>query len=191
MPNRLTKGKGLFGAINVPASGLFINGTAVTATADELNAVDGIAATVTELNRVADVSTRVINGTASGTLSITEATHDGKTVLLNRAGGFDVALPAATGSGARLRFVVATTGTANYVIRAGAGDAFWGNTFQVTDNAGTVIAFKAGGGTVMTLNGSTTGGIKGDIIALEDVLTNIWFVDARVAGTGAEATPYS
>lgn len=148
-------------------------------------------ATATEINRVADASTRVINGTAAGTLTMSEATHDGKTVLLNRAGGFTVALPAATGSGARFRFVVATTGTANYTIRAGAGDAFWGNTFQVTDNAGTVTGFKASGGTVITMSGSTTGGIKGDVVNLEDVLANIWSVDMRVAGTGVEVTPFS
>src|SRR3972149_4365503 len=178
MPNRLTKGKALAGAVNVPAGALYIGDTAVTATADELN-------------RAADVSGRVINGTAAGTLTITEATHDGKTVLLNRAGGFDVALPAATGSGATLRFVVATTTTSGgYIIRAAGNDAFWGHTLQVTDNAGTVTGFKAGGGTVITLNGSTTAGIKGDVIDLQDILTDIWFVDMRVAGTGSEATPF-
>jgi hypothetical protein len=181
MSNKLTKGKALVGAIDVPSNYLFINGTAVTATA-------------TELNRVADVSGRVINGTAAGTLTLTEATHDSTTVLLNRAAGFTVALPAATGSGMRIKFVVAATGTANYVIRAGASDAFWGNAFFVTDNAGagtSVWGFKATGGTVITLSGSTTAGIKGDVINLEDVLTNIWQVDMRAAGTGAEATPFS
>lgn len=191
MAFKLSRGKPLFDALDVRADKLFINGTAVTSSAAELNALDGITATVTELNRATDVSGRVINGTASGTLSITEAAHDGKTVLLNRAGGFVVSLPAATGSGMRLKFVVATTGTAPYTINAGASDAFWGVVHQVTDNAGTVIGFKAGGGTVITLNGSTTGGIKGDVIELEDELTNIWFVNMRTAGTGAEATPFS
>ena len=178
MPNRLTKGKALLGAVNVPASGLYIANTAVTATADELN-------------RVADVSGRVINGTASGTLTITEATHDGKLVLLNRAAGFDVALPAATGSGAKLHFIVATTGTANYVIRAAGNDTMYGNALFVTDNGGTVIGFKANGGTVITLNGSTTAGIKGDSVELFDVATDTWWVSVLAAGTGAEATPFS
>lgn len=178
MPNRLTKGKALLGAVNVPASGLYIANTAVTATADELN-------------RVADASGRIINGTASGTLSITEAAHDGKLVLLNRAAGFDVALPAATGSGAKLHFIVATTGTANYVIRAAGNDAFFGNAWFVTDNAGTVIGFKAGGGSVITLNGSTTAGIKGDSVELFDIAADTWWVNVRAAGTGAEATPFS
>lgn len=45
MPNRITKGKGLFGALNVPAGGLSIAGTAMAATAAELNKVDGLAST--------------------------------------------------------------------------------------------------------------------------------------------------
>lgn len=194
MTNRITKGRGKFGALDVPTSRFYYNGTAVTATAAELNTMTGVLATVTEINRATDVSGRVVNGTASGTLSITEATHDGKTVLLNRAGGFVVSLPAATGSGARFKFVVATTGTASYTIAAASGDAFWGVVHQVTDNAGagtSVWGFKAGGGTLITLNGSTTGGIKGDVVELEDELTNIWFVNARTAATGAEATPFS
>jgi hypothetical protein len=181
MPNRISKGKVLAGAVNVPAGGLYIADTVVNATA-------------AELNRVADASSRVVNGTAAGTLTITEATHDGKVVLLNRAAGFDVALPAATGSGTNLKFVVATTGTAPYVIRAAGNDAFWGVVHQVSDNAGagtSVWGFKSGGGTVITLNGSTTGGIKGDVIELCDILTDIWFVNMRTAGTGAEATPFS
>lgn len=42
MPNRLTKGKGLVGALNVAANGLSIAGTTVAASAAELNKVDGI-----------------------------------------------------------------------------------------------------------------------------------------------------
>lgn len=42
MPNRLTKGKALVGAVDVAANGLSIAGTAVTASAAELNKVDNI-----------------------------------------------------------------------------------------------------------------------------------------------------
>ncbi len=183
MTNRITKGKAKVAALDVLSSGLFLNGTAVTASAAELNGA-------------AKLSGRVIDGTvaALGTLTITAAAHDNRTVLLDQVGGFVTLLPAATGTGMRLKFVVATTGTASYTIKAAAGDAFWGNSFTVTDNAGagtSVVAFKSGGGTVITLNGSTTGGIKGDVIYLEDELLHIWGVDMRIAGTGAEATPFS
>lgn len=181
MTNRITKGRGKFGALDVVDQRLFLSGTAITATA-------------AEINRTTDVSGRVVNGTAAGTLTLTEATHDGKTVLLNLAAGFVSQLPSATGSGMRLKFVVATTGTASYTIKAAASDAFWGVSHQVTDNAGigtSVYGFKSGGGTVITLNGSTTGGIKGDVVEIEDVLTNIWFVNMRTAATGTEATPFS
>ncbi len=196
MTNRITKGRGKFGAIDVPTGRIYYNGTAITATAAELNTSSGLLATTTQLNNAAYSAARVVDGTvaAAGTLTITAALHDNKTVLLDQVGGFVTQLPAATGTGIRLKFVVATTGTASYTIKAAASDAYWGNSFTVTDNAGagtSVVAFKSGGGTVITLNGSTTGGIKGDVINLEDVKTNIWFVDMRIAGTGAEATPFS
>lgn len=176
MSNRLTKGKALAGAIDVPSNLLYINGTAVTATAGELN-------------RVADVSGRIINGTAN--LTVSAGTHDSRIVLLNAAAGFDVTLPAATGSGAQYRFIVATTGTADYTINAAGDDTMFGNAFYVTDNAGTVIAFRANGGSVITLNGSATGGIKGDSVEVFDIAADTWFVDVRAAATGNEATPFS
>lgn len=171
MTNTVTRGEAKVGS-------LAIGGAQLTATA-------------AELNRVADVSARVINGTAAGTLTITEATHDGKLVLLNRAAGFNVDLPAATGSGAKLQFIVATTGTADYVISAVGNDTMFGNALYVTDNGGTVVGFKAAGGSVITLDGSTTGGIKGDSIELFDIATDTWWVNVRAAGTGNEATPFS
>lgn len=45
MPNRLTKGKALVGALDVPAGGLYLSGTAMAASAAELNKVDGLAST--------------------------------------------------------------------------------------------------------------------------------------------------
>jgi len=50
--NRLTKGKALLGAVNVPASGLSIAGTAVTATAAEINALAGAGVSKAELQRL-------------------------------------------------------------------------------------------------------------------------------------------
>lgn len=57
MPNRLTTGKGLIGSVY--ADNLYLNDVAVTATASELNVLDGVTATASELNTSSDLS---ING---------------------------------------------------------------------------------------------------------------------------------
>jgi hypothetical protein len=151
-----------------------------------------LTATATELNRVADASTRVINGTAAGTLTITEATHDGKIVLLNRAGGFTTVLPAATGSGAKLTFIVATTTTTGYIIQVTGNDNMIGNAVVLTDNAGTVTSFlTAGTMDTITLNGSTTAGRIGDSVEAFDIAADTWWIRVMASATGNEATPFT
>jgi len=54
---------------------------------------------------------RVLVTITDATLAVTQALHEGKLVVLDRAGGVAVTLPAATGSGARYRFFVKTTFT--------------------------------------------------------------------------------
>ena len=43
----------------------------------------------------------------------------------------------------------------------------------------------------ITLNGTTTGGILGGTIEIQDVASNVCSVVARGAATGSEATPFS
>ena len=172
---------GANGAVDVKqAGGLKYAGTAVTATA-------------TELNRAADVSGRIVNLTAA-TLSLTEATHDGKVVTVNRAAGSTLTLPAAAGSGASFRVIVGTTVTSNTLIVqvANASDAMTGTALLAQDGGDTSVMFEtAATDDTITMNGSTTGGIKGDCIELIDVAANVWWVRVTGSATGTEATPFS
>ena len=43
----------------------------------------------------------------------------------------------------------------------------------------------------ITFNGSTTGGIAGATVELQDVATGFWSVRVIGAATGTEATPFS
>jgi hypothetical protein len=156
---------------------------------------DGVSvdATALEINRVADVSARIVNATAS-TLAVTEASHDGKTVTLNRAAGIAVTLPAASGSGAMFRFIVGTTVTSNTttIKVANSSDTMVGMVIQAADGGATSNAYEVGGtDDTITLNGSTTGGIKGDLIEVQDIATNLFYVRVIQSATGAEATPMS
>lgn len=158
---------------------------ALTASADELNILDGVLATTAELNRATDVSTRIVTIVASG--AITEALHEGKTCLLGEVGGnalCALTLPAATGSGAIYKFVVSVANTSTYTITTNATDVFNGTVLahdrDVTD--GTLLhAFQAITPTIITLNAGTTGGRIGDTIIIEDILTGVWSVRGTVA----------
>ncbi|WP_322883140.1 hypothetical protein U8C37_06905 [Sinorhizobium medicae] len=131
---------------------------------------------------------------AAATLTLAMATHAGATVVVDRAAGSTVTLPAATGSGAKFKLVVKTTITSNSLIVkvANATDVLSGTALFGQDAADTAVLFEtAATDDTITLNGSTTGGIKGDIIELEDLASGLWGVTVRGSATGTEATPFS
>lgn len=144
--------------------------------------------------RVASNPTNRLVALTASTLTITRDLHDLKTIVVNRAAGSTITLPAASGSGAKYRFFVLTTITSNALIIkvANASDTMEGHALQGADAGSTVNLWEAGGTTdTITLNGTTTGGIKGDMIEVEDVATNIFYVKVIGSATGTEATPFS
>ncbi len=153
---------------------------------------EAVTATAAEINRAADASSRIVNVTAS-TLAVTEAAHDSKVVTLNRAAGVAVTLPAATGSGTRLQFIVGTTVTSvGTTIKVTGNDIMTGLALLAQDVADTAVGFEtAADSDTITLNGTTTGGIKGDSIELIDIAADLWWVRMVGAATGTEATPFS
>lgn len=132
----------------------------------------------------------VIALTASTTIN--NDAYAGKTVTLSAAAGLTVTLPAATGSGASYKFVVITTVSSNsYVIQvASSSDIMQGAVGVTTDAAGVVIPTASTSDT-LTMNGTTTGGVKGSYVILEDVASGIWSVSGALVSTGVEATPFS
>lgn len=184
------------GGTEVTATAAEINAgvDGLTATAAEINTVaDGILATAAEINRAADLSTRIVNLTAA-TLAVTLAAHDGKTITVNRAAGSTLTLPAAAGTGARLRIFVGTTITSNALIVqvANASDIMSGVVLIANDTDDSTSGFETAADTdTITMNGTTTGGVKGDLIELEDVATNLWLVRVTGSASGSEATPFS
>ncbi len=170
-------------------------GGAATATlsATELTALDGLLATSTELNRAADVSTRQV--AAGGTLAMTEAAHEGKTILLDTAAGSVVTLPASTGGGAVYRFLVTVTATSNsHVIKvANASDEMRGYVVQDSDTATAPnIWWAADNDDTITLNRSTTGlAAQGEYFEVVDAVLNHFYVRGYSQASGTEATPFS
>ena len=156
----------------------------------------GLLATAAELNRSSKLSTREI-AAGGAALTVTLALHDGKTVLLDQATGTAVTLPAMTGSGARYRFVVTVTKSGGSDVITATAAHLFGSVTQNTDTANGTSGFTAGvianaaGITTITLNGTTTGGRKGDWFEIEDVATGIGIVRGNLNASGTEATPFS
>jgi len=152
-----------------------------------------VAATAAEINAAADLSTRLVAATAA-TLAVTVADHSEKVILLDRAAGVTVTLPAATGSGAVFRFAVKTAVTSNnHIIKVADNTDVMSGALFVTDQAagtGTGFSTTTTSDTV-TMNGSTTGGLAGGLITLVDIDTNLYAIEGNVIATGVEATPFS
>lgn len=151
----------------------------------------GVTVTTNELNRVADVSARLV--AAGATLAITESAHDGKIVALDTAAGSVCTLPAATGSGSQFRFVVTVTPTSNaHIVKVTGDDVMYGLALGldgdgVPANAwGTVVDSDT-----ITMDSGATGGEIGDSVECIDIATDKWAVQVRLTQSGTEATPFS
>lgn len=167
----------------------------LTASAAELNTMTGILATAAELNRAADVSTRIVNCTAS-TLTVTEAAHDGKTIVLDRAAGIAVTLPVAA-PGLKFRFVVKTTFTGASSIKSVAGtDIMIGRAIMGNDTNDAIVSWQSvAASTNDTIDllgtGNSTGGMAGQTIDIEGLAANLWYVSIVGDAAGTEASPFA
>lgn len=135
----------------------------------------------------------VVNATAS-TLTVTKELHANKLVTLNRAAGIAVTLPTPTASGVTYRFLIGTTVTSNTttIKVPSAAETMTGLALVAQDAADTVVGFETAGTTdTITFNGTTTGGILGDMVELTDVSTTLYYVRITGSATGTEATPFS
>jgi hypothetical protein len=127
-------------------------------------------------------------------MTLRKDSHAGATLVAKRAAGIAFTLPAATGTGMKMRIFVSTTITSNNLVVsvASASDVMQGYALLGQDAADTTVLFEAAADSdTITMNGSTKGGIRGDIIELEDVETGVWAVRVTGSATGTEATPFS
>lgn len=138
-----------------------------------------------------DASGGLVNVTAAS-LTVTAALHANRVTRLNRATGVAVALPAATGTGNRYTFFVGTTMSGgSTTITTNGSDVYNGNVVQIKTSDGSIKGYTAATSTVITLDGSTQGGVKGDLIELIDQATGVWSLKALTSASGSVATPLS
>jgi len=132
---------------------------------------------------------RSVTLTAATTL---DGGYDGKTIIISNSTGFAITLPAALGTGLRLRFYVGTTvasGTQTIVVSG--SDVMKGFAHQFGDDASALGGFSTTSAGTITMDGSTRGGFAGDWIDMEDVASGVWSVRMYGHATGTEATPFS
>lgn len=158
---------------------LALNGTNLTASADEIN-------------RTCDVSARLITA-VSAAISPTEIAMENKIIVLSRAEGTAITLPTATGNGKTFKIIIGTSITSNVTtIKATGNDVMVGHAIICNDTDNSVSGFETAADTdTITFNGSTTGGIKGDSVELIDIAYDTWWVRVITSATGVEATPFS
>lgn len=153
-------------------SGLKIDGSSVTASGAPIAPTDATAATL--------VLTAVQN----------------ETILLDRAAGSAITLPAATGSGVRKKFIIKTptTGGNNVTISTSPNtDIFIGVAFG-SNEAGTANVLWLPGATdnTITFNHGTTGGkYAGEWLEVQDVAAGKWMVSSVIINQATPATPFS
>ena len=158
-------------------------------------AISSLVNVLTGAEAPASSASYLVDATAA-TLTVTQALHDGKCILMDKSGGIAFTLPAATGTGMRLRFVVKTVSTTGYTLAATpTTDIFKGNilTNSTTETPDLAQPWPTStNSNLITLNGTTTGGVSvGDWVTLTDIASGVWAVDGLVTASGTEATPFS
>ena len=94
--------------------------------------------------------------------------------------------------GTSYTFVVETAATALSIVTDGT-DKFVGSVLMVdTDSSGAVAGYApASSNDVITLNGTTTGGIAGSTITVSVLAANKYMVSGVLLGSGSVATPFA
>lgn len=161
-------------------------------TSRKITAIANVGKYIRELQKYVGRPDRMVSATAAS-LTVSENSHEGKTVLLSRATGIAVTLPAATGSGAIYRFVVGTAASGgSYVFTTTGNDTLKGVVFGLDGDGVPANAWAAGASDeVFTMDGSTQGGVVGDEVIFQDIKADVWQVKANLQQSGTEASPFS
>jgi len=136
------------------------------------------------------------NYIAAGSTKTLTVADNHAIVKLDTLTGSVVTLPAATGCGAKFKFIVTVLATSNShkIQVANASDTMIGVVFEEdTDSSNAVLGFAAGATSdTITLNRTTTGSVsKGEWVTVEDVAANVWLVRGFTTVSGSPATPFS
>ena len=170
--------------VDIDAGVLDIDVTGVTTIDTERLTVTG----ATILSSLVDLTPTLVVTDTGITLAA------GREYVIQDADGGALVLPAAS-IGARINIVIATLISSNTItITAATGDLLKGYAFlEATDAANNKTYFAPDGSDdlIITLNGSTKGGLIGDRIELVGISATEWRVRATLSHTSTAANPFS
>ena len=161
-----------------------------------VNVADATNAVPDEVTRVCDKSSSIVTLTAASD-ALTLAEHAERLLVVNKADGSALTLPAATGTGNKYTVLIGTTISSNSttIKAASASDSFFGLAFGVDTDAEGASGYTwnaDSGDDTVTMNGTATGGVAGDVWEFVDFATGKWLVEGKITQSGgAEATPFS
>lgn len=149
-----------------------------------------------EINALLKYVKALRNPLAGGSTRTLTADNDGDVILLDTAAGSVITLPAATGSGMAVQFLVSVKPTSNFhqVKVANASDTMSGSVNLLDNDSNAQTAYAASGtDDNIQLNGTTKGGQVGDWVEVVDVKANVWAIRGQLvcpAGSNV-ADPFS
>lgn len=131
---------------------------------------------------------------ASGAATVQlTAAQSGGTFLFDAASGVAYTLPATPVAGMTFSFFVTVSVTSNAHSVAGASGSIFllGAVNTVINASATTKAFAANGTSnyILSMNGSTTGGLQGTVLNLTALSATVWYVEGQIVGSGTLATP--
>lgn len=144
-------------------------------------------------NRIKRITPKTVTVSAA-TVLLNEKDHGNKQISLGVATAQTIVLPKATGKGELYSIYMPITATGSKIIRvSNTVDAFVGGSMALPSANGAVSYFTAVGGTsdTITLNGTTTGGIRGTVVEFVSTAPGIYRVTAFAVTSGTAATPFS
>lgn len=132
--------------------------------------------------------------TDAAALVVTAKNHANRTIVLNSTHTQTVTLPDSVGNGDKYRFAVSVVGTdGSKVIKVNnTADVMQGVSIvnsTATDQASSFLT-SATSDTV-TLNNTTTGGIVGTTVEIEDIAIGTFLVRVQQAASGTVSSPFS
>lgn len=120
-------------------------------------------------------------------LTLSQAKHGVRWLSWNRALGGTIVLPASTGKNPEFRIWIPQTLTGSLIMRTLSGTAI----ISGLANVQTSVFQSASNTNTITLNGTTTGGVLGTMVILNDMGSNQWLAEINATGSGTAATPFS
>lgn len=173
----------------IAVDGLEVNGVLLTQAM--LENIQYQTASYSEVNALCDMDNRVkLVATTPYALG---SASDRNVIVLNRAAGLAITLPAATGSGVQFDIVVGVTFTGACTIKCVGNDIMKGFAILGLDGGDTCSFFATASDTdtITFAADNSTGGIAGARITLKDILADTWAVEVFSDAAGSEATPFS